>query len=212
MRPGPTVHLDHLVVATPDVDATVEAVQARLGVTGTPGGRHVGLGTRNWLLALGPGSYLEVIGPDPDQPDPAGPRPFGIDDLDGPLLATWAVATSALDDAADAVRRAGHDPGAVLDLERDTPSGDRLSWRMTMRAWAGRVEVVPFLIDWGDTPHPSRTAPGGARVVAFRAEHPDPAGVARVLDALGARLDVVAGPAPRLVAELAGPAGSVTVA
>jgi hypothetical protein len=46
--------IDHLVYATPDIEATVDELAERLGVRATPGGRHRGLGTWNALLgALG---------------------------------------------------------------------------------------------------------------------------------------------------------------
>ncbi len=33
--------------------------------------------------------------------------------------------------------------------------------------------IVPFLIDWGDTPHPSQNAVQGLALTGFRAEHPE---------------------------------------
>src|SRR5687768_9580330 len=88
--------VDHLVYATPDVDATVEALAALTGVRATAGGPHPGRGTRNALLALGPRAYLEVVGPDPGQPAPPRPRWFGIDALAKPRLVTWAATAGDL--------------------------------------------------------------------------------------------------------------------
>ena len=89
--------LDHLVYATPDLSLGIETVDKLLGVRATPGGQHPGLGTRNALVALGPSSYLEIIGPDPDQPKPAGRRRFGIDELKAPRIVRWVAKGTELE-------------------------------------------------------------------------------------------------------------------
>ena len=99
--------IDHLVYATPDLTAGVKQVEALLGIQATPGGQHPGEGTRNALIALGPASYLEIIGPDPDQPKPLRPRKFGIDDLKGSRLVTWAAKGTNLTQIVAEARRRG---------------------------------------------------------------------------------------------------------
>src|SRR5471030_1014335 len=86
--------IDHLVYATPDVDKTVEALGKLLGVKAAPGGRHPGRGTRNALIGLGPRCYLEIVGPDLEQPAPAQPRWFLIDSLHEARLVAWAARRS----------------------------------------------------------------------------------------------------------------------
>lgn len=201
--------LDHLVYATPHLEDTVAWLADRLGVEPAPGGQHPGLGTRNYLLGLGDGAYLEIIGVDRSQPAPAQPRPFGIDELQHAELATWAARVDDIDAAVAAARAVGHDPGDPIALERLDPSGNVLRWRLTLPdvhgPWAG---VVPFLIDWGDTPHPSASAPSGVRLAGFRATHPGPKGVSAALASMGARVGVSVGP-PELYALLAGPKGEL---
>ncbi|MEU5881362.1 VOC family protein [Spirillospora sp. NPDC047279] len=198
--------LDHLVYATPDLAAAVADIAARTGVRPVEGGPHPGLGTRNHLLGIGGGAYLEVIGPDPDQPDPDVPRPFGIDDLAAPGLVAWAAGTTDLDGIAERARAAGRDPGPATDMSRVRPDGEVLRWRLT----PPRTGVLPFLIDWGETAHPAGALPV-VPLRSFEAVHPDPAAVRGDLAALGAELTVRQGPGPALIARLDGPEGPVTL-
>jgi hypothetical protein len=177
--------LDHLVYATPDLDRSVRHLAEIIGVWPVEGGRHTGLGTRNFLLGLGDLRYLEIIGPDPEQPEPARHRPLGIDSLTGPHLATWAMRVDDIEAHAASAREAGHDPGPIRSKSRRTPAGDMLTWRVTEHYDV----VVPFLIDWGTTPHPAHELPV-APLTAVYAHDPDPDHCRRRLAALGADLDV----------------------
>jgi hypothetical protein len=71
--------------------------------------------------------------------------------------------------------------------------------------------VIPFFIDWGESPHPSRSAARGARLVDLRIEHPDVVGVQRLLRVL--ELDVIVTRAAHaaLVAVIEGPRGRVVL-
>lgn len=198
--------LDHLVHAVPDLDAAVRDLGERCGVRPVEGGRHVGLGTRNVLLGLGGRAYLEIIGPDTGQPAPPHPRPFGIDRLTAPALVTWAVHPADLDAAAERARSLGHDPGEARGMSRRTPAGDLLRWRLTPDRG-----LLPFLIDWGGTPHPTSTGLPAVALLELRARHPDPPVLQRGLDALGVRLAVGPGERPELIAVLRGPGGDVTL-
>jgi hypothetical protein len=202
--------IDHLVYATPDLPAGVKDVEAVLGIRAAPGGQHPGEGTRNALIALGPTSYLEIIGPDPDQPKPDHPRRFGIDDLQAPRLVAWAAkGTNLTQIVADAHRR-GVPIGDVLPGSRRTPTGVLLSWHVTdQRAVAANNGLVPFFIDWGNTPHPATSAAAGATLISLRGEHPNAENVQKMLTELGLELPVVKGERPSLVATILGTRGRV---
>lgn len=201
--------IDHLVYAVPDLEDGVAELERRLGVRASGGGRHTGLGTHNALLSLGPHTYLEVIAPDPDQPAPEGPLPFGVADASGPALVAWALAVDDVASAAERARRAGLDLGRIVPGRRTTTDGTLLRWQLTENALAGGA--VPFLISWGDTPHPAASAPGGLTLDAVHLEHPAPDELRRSLAAVGA--DVEVHPAERwaLVATLSGPEGTTTL-
>ena len=196
--------LDHLVLATPDLHATAAWLQHQTGVTPSAGGQHVGAGTRNMLCSLGPTSYLEIVGPDPEQPAPQGPRPFGIDDLAQAGLVAWAIAVPEMDHALNAARAIGFDPGPASSMQRQRPDGVLLSWRLTLNL----APTTPFLIDWGRSQHPAAAAAPGLELSELRARHPYPDGLSARLDALGVTMGIVVG-SEALVVELRGPLGTV---
>lgn len=198
--------VDHLIYAAPDLAAAVADLEDRFGVRAQAGGKHIGLGTHNALLALGPRTYLEIIAPDPGQPEPSMPRPFGVDDVTRGRLAGWALACDDIDRAVTEARSHGYDPGDVGDGQRVGPAGTVLRWRAAGSALADGL--VPFLICWGDTEHPARSAPHGLVLKSLQIEHPDPLFLAPLLTALGADIQVTAAAAPALVAHLSGPSGS----
>ena len=207
--------LDHIVLATPDVQASVAEIEAAIGLRPELGGHFPGRGVYNHLLALQDDAYLEIIGPDPDQTDPEGPLPFGMDDFGGrgAHVPHWCCkAGSEIDTRVAAAKAAGYDIGEVYPLGRVLADGTRLDWRLTRTIWPPLLGgLVPFLIDWGDARHPSSTAVTGARLRSWHGEHPDLEAVRRAHEALGVELELREGPAPALVAVVEGPNGSITL-
>jgi len=187
-------HLDHLVLATPELAATVADFARRTGVTPAPGGAHVGFGTRNHLVSLGGSSYLEIIGPDPEQSAPDGPRPFDVDELAFARTVTWAVGPPDLDAAVVAARAREYDPGPVRPMSRRRPDGTLLEWRLTDGDTAHPSGLVPFLIDWGATAHPTATGLPVTPLLRLSATAPDPDEIRPLLSAVGAELVVTEGP------------------
>lgn len=209
------IPFDHLVLAGPDLSELVDLVESSTGVRATPGGAHAGMGTKNELIGLGPSSYLELIGPDTDQPEPAGPRPFGIDGIVGPQLMTWAVAVGDLEAAQGAVAQAGCEPGRAHAMARVRPDGVRLEWRLTMPPRLPTQGVMPFLIEWGDgTPHPAEglTSDAGAlQVEELSLSHPNPGPISLAIEAvIGMEVVVTNGPV-RLAATFRGPKGDLSL-
>lgn len=117
------MRIDHIIYAVPDLEEAVEDLEQRLGVRPAGGGQHDGQGTRNRLLALGPRTYLEIAAPDPHQPEPAAPRPYGVEGVTRAGLVGWALACDDIEEALGAARARGFDPGDVIDGHRLTAAG-----------------------------------------------------------------------------------------
>lgn len=199
------MQIDHLIYAHPDLHAAVASLHRHLGVEATGGGKHPGRGTHNKLLALGPRTYLELIAPDPSQPAPATPRPYGVEGITQGGLVGWAVAVDDIEAACTYARSRGFDPGPVVDGHREDASGSLLRWRVTANAQV--AGLVPFLISWGDTRHPAADAPVGLSLSSISVEHPRPTEIRTALVAMGADVEVRRAPRPALVARIDGPHG-----
>jgi hypothetical protein len=203
--------VDHLIIAGPSLEAAVDHVRTTLGIDASPGGAHPGVGTRNALARLGPGVYLEIIGPDPEQPTPELPRWFGIDELRAPRLVTWSARTDDLEGARSAMLGAGVDPGPISGGGRRRPDGVHLTWRATDPRADRLGGVVPFLMDWGESEHPSDALSGGLELLGVRLYHPRPEAVRAVTAALSLPVDVVGRGVPGLESDVRAPHGVVTL-
>lgn len=207
------VCLDHIVVTAPELNAGVRAVEAELGVSLTPGGNHPRMGTHNCLLRLSEATYLEVIAADPEAPQPAWPRWFGLDRLAAdaaPALAGWVARCSDIR-AAQAV--CADTVGRIQPMTRA-----QLAWQITLRA-DGALPLGgagPTLIEWETAIHPAAALPDvGCRLAQLAVYHPDPERVYGLFTAL----DLQARPSvywsgeapPYLVATLDTPMGRRTL-
>jgi hypothetical protein len=207
--------IDHLVYGAADLALASAHIAELLGVNPTPGGSHVGRGTYNELLSLDGSTYLEIIGPDPGQPAPDGPRPFGVDDLIEPALAAWCVRpVRPLEELVAAARAVGVDFGPVTAMSRRRPDGVLLEWELTLPQLDGPFGcALPFLIDWGSSAHPTETLPRAARLTALDVAHPNPQLLRTVIEIIGLTDDchITGGDQPALRATIAAPRGDVTL-
>ena len=203
------MRVDHLVYATPDLGLGIDTVERLLGVRAIPGGQHPGAGTHNALVALGPGTYLEIVGPDPAQPEPEQPRWFCIDEIDAPQLVTWAARVDGIEQVRGEAQRLGISLGDIVAGNRRRSDGVLLTWRYTNPRTIVADGILPFLIDWGATPHPSDSAARGATLIHLRAEHPQREAIRDTARQLGLCLQVDRGSQPALIATIECPNGEV---
>jgi len=194
--------IDHIVYAVSDLESGIHEFENLLGVRAAIGGRHPDFGTHNALLSLGPETYLEIIAPDPELAVPDRGFMFGIKDKQDSRIATWAVQTDSINELADAAIAAGVQLGAIESGSRRAPDGTVLTWQLTDPYAMPLDGAVPFLISWGDTPHPASATPHAGELIDFRIEHPDAESVRRAISVLGVDMDVQQSDANRLIARI----------
>ena len=204
------IQLDHILWAAPDLDDGALTIERLTGVTPARGGVHPGLGTRNGLIALNSGIYFEIIAPDPAQ-NLVGNRGGRIAEQTRPGLMTFAIASDDLASLREAALREGLGVNGPVAMHRNTPGGAQLDWTILYLEDARFGEAIPFVIDWGTTPHPSTSLPGGCRLQSFTVTHPEAEALARLYAALGIPVAVKRAAYPGFVVELSTPNGEVVL-
>ena len=169
--------LDHLILGTPDLAVTVDRLSEEWGVRPAMGGQHLDHGTRNALLALGDGAYLEILGPDPDHPEPSALSWFGIDDLTEERLLTWAAKGEDLDELVSHAGAHGIELGDVQDGGRRRTDGVMLTWQLTDPNEDRLDGILPFFVDWGSSTNyaPALEIHYGDGTVSYILHAPHPA-------------------------------------
>jgi Glyoxalase-like domain len=158
MAVGP-IQPDHVLLGCKDLDEGIAYAEKLCGYRAEIGGSHPGRGTRNALLKLGERSYLEIIAPDPDQPQLTWHQELLT--LDEPLLVGWAVAVKDIDGYATRLRAKGVACIGPTQGSRTTPDGKTFKWK-TLLLEDDKSGILPFRIEWAeDSAHPATDAPGG---------------------------------------------------
>lgn len=154
------MRLDHLSYAAEPagLDATASRLAAQLGVDVVDGGLHPRFGTRNRVLPIADGHYLEVV--DVLDHPVADKVPFGqavrARTAAGGGWLGWVV---AVDDLTPIERRLGR-PAVAGNRRR--PDGYELRWKQIGINGLINDPQLPFFVCWESDPaeHPSRPGNG----------------------------------------------------
>ena len=122
---------------------------------------------------------MEIIGPILAQ-DLEGNRGGRIAALPRPGIMTFAIRSDDLDTLSAAARREGLSLQGPAAMSRDRPDGVRLDWTILYLEDSRFGEAIPFVIDWGASPHPSESVPAGCRLRSFAVLHPKADELARL--------------------------------
>jgi catechol 2,3-dioxygenase-like lactoylglutathione lyase family enzyme len=201
--------LDHILLGCSDLDRGIAFVEQHLGVKAIFGGVHPGRGTQNALLSLGERHYLEIIAPDPAQPDSKSARRSQLEKLTEPRLVEWAAHPGDLRSFAKRLQQAGLAFEGPTPGSRKRPDGRLLQWQ-TLTLKDDASGLLPFFIEWSaNSLHPSADSPAGGHLVRLELATPEADQLAKMLALLSLQVPVVKAEQPQLRARLAGPKGNL---
>jgi hypothetical protein len=203
--------LDHLLLGCKDLDSGIAFVEERTGVRAVHGGAHPGVGTQNALLSLGQRHYLEIISPDPAQPDSRDPMPLALAKLAEPRLVGWAAHPGNLALFADKLRKNALPFEGPTAGSRKRPDARTLHWQV-LHLKDDESGLLPFFIEWSaDTTHPSVHSPVGCRLAHFELVTPQLDHLSKLVAMLALNVPITKGDSPQLRATLIGPKGQLAL-
>lgn len=201
--------IDHLVYCVPNLKKAIHEISEKCGVQVVYGGQHLTKGTENALLNIGNGAYLELLAIDVKNTDISPLRWMGIDLIDAPTFTRWAIKTTNLKKDTTILKKVNAQMGATFTGSRKKTDGSTLSWSMALPLAAPKVEILPFMVDWKDSIHPTETLQGGCTLIGLELIHPMPKEVQSIITALGVDLVVQKGITPTLKMTLDTPNGQI---
>ncbi len=140
--------IDHIVYAVPNLEEAIYFFEKEHGLSPTIGGRHITKGTKNALLNLGMGCYLEILAIDSDNQNVIAPRWMGIDLIKEAKVTRWSLKSDHLEKDQAILRAYQKDMGVIEQGERETPEGSFLRWKMILPLAEPEIELIPFMTDW----------------------------------------------------------------
>jgi Glyoxalase-like domain len=157
------LHIDHVIYATGDADATAARIYDEHGLASVAGGQHPAWGTANRIVPLG-GAYLElmtIFDPELGATNELGRLVMANIDAGGGFIG-WMVNGAAFDDRVAA-------NGLVANsFSREKPDGTELTWRLAGLQNMLAEPPLPGLLAWDDpasfpglTPIEHRVKPTG---------------------------------------------------
>ena len=203
--------IDHLVYAVPDLDEAIKDLEKKFGIAPVRGGQHKSQGTHNALVHLGNHRYLEILGVDKSNPQVPPPRWMGVDLITRPRLTRWAVTTIDLDKDVAYLREIDPLLGEVKGGNRKKPDGTKVFWKFSLPLPEPEVEVLPFIISWQGSQHPTDSLPAACKLIALRATHPTPFLIEPAIHALDVDIQMEAAAEASLTAVIETPNGIVEI-
>ena len=203
-------NIDHIIWACPDLDAGIAEFETMTGVRAQAGGKHPHLGTHNALMHLGNRRYLEIVAPDPDHD--GGPWSRSLQQLSEPTLLHWVIARPNLGDYVNGLSGLVGGDNGVTSISRHHPKLGLLNWEILLLPRHKFGCLIPFLIDWGESIHPTELLEHECTLRSVRITSPQLADLMKVYSWLAIDVEFAEAADPKLEFLIDTPNGEINLA
>jgi len=199
---------DHIVYAARDLEAAIDEFEKLSGVRPVFGGYHTTKGTKNALVNLGNECYLEILAIDEDNVAVEAPRWMGIDLVKTSQVTRWSLKSNQLHQDSEILQKYQPKMGIIQGGQRQTNTGETLTWEMILPLAAPAVELVPFMTDWQHSAiHPTQNLPQECELIGLSFTHPNPAAIQEIFDELEVDIMIQQGEKMMIRAKIKSPNG-----
>ncbi|MEP0263817.1 VOC family protein [Dokdonia sp.] len=184
--------IDHIVYAVSNLDEAIKVFEKATGISPIFGGYHTTEGTKNALVNLQDGVYLEFIAIDETNLKVPKDRWMGIDLLTKNQVTRFALKSNDLISDSTILKRYNSAMGTKKEGSRHTVTGALLQWELLMPLATPEVELIPFILDWSTSEmHPHDMLPDmNCTLIELYATHPKPESISPFLDQLAYHLRI----------------------
>ena len=203
--------IDHIVYCTTDLDKEVKELEQKLGISITYGGKHLNRGTHNAVFKIGHSTYFEILAADPQNKEVPPPRWMGIDSIQKARITRWAIVPENIEQSASILEQYKEGYGSIQSGSRALDGGGELIWQLTDPLPKPQIEVVPFLLNWEGSIHPTKNMPDACSLEQIRIVHPDPYLIATTFESLKIEIPILKGENERIEISLKTPNGLITL-
>lgn len=184
--------IDHIAIGVPDLQEGVKAFEAMTGLKPQFGGNHANGVTGNYILSIGPCTYLEILGRVADGILPA--YASRLDTITGPEVFYYVLGTNNMQALSAKLEKLGIKHGDVGTSSRARPDGVVLNWRTIGIGSSQFGSLQPYVIDWLDSEHPAESSNGADDIFdSLTLMHPRASEINELFAKIGTQVRVKSG-------------------
>jgi hypothetical protein len=203
------IQLDHFIWGVPKLEAARHSFFEKSGIWPELGGQHPSIGSHNALISLEK-AYFEFIAVDSSLPQSDHPFARELQSVREPRFLGWALQTDDFTRLRKILSRFELSLSNVAAGSRRTPEGQLIQYEYAdLQGLEELGFIVPFVVRWIDSIHPSVTSPHGCQLKKFSITHASSPRFEDFLSYLNLGLNTIQGPSNGLSVELSTPKGIV---